>query len=144
MARISRILAAATALLGLSALGAPGALAAAGSPQAQDYPTAYNTKEQWLTADPERGMPTSCVERRITVASGSYRWGILGAGERTLYLGADTYTWRDCLIPDDGFYVQQSTLNPDNPDWDQALLTDTWHLYGDQVAEWGSFLDYQP
>ncbi|RKN45744.1 hypothetical protein [Streptomyces hoynatensis] len=145
MARIPRGLLTVTALLGLAALAAPGAAAAsdASDASAQDHPTAYNTKEQFLTADPERGMDTSCVERRISLGSGDYVWGIIGAGERTLYLGSGTYTWKDCLIPDDGFYVQQSTLNPDNPDWDTAILTDTWSMYGDQIAEWGSFLDPQ-
>ncbi|SOD62867.1 hypothetical protein SAMN06297387_10830 [Streptomyces zhaozhouensis] len=58
-----------------------------------------------------------------------------------MHLGADTYTWKDCLIPGDGYHVQQSTLHPDTPDWDEALLTDYWFLYDSQEIQWGSSLD---
>ncbi|MGY0055140.1 hypothetical protein ACWY4P_00900 [Streptomyces sp. LZ34] len=138
MARISRILLSVMALLGVAILSTPGTASAA-----QDYPTAYNTKTQYLKAQPTSDMPKSCVERHITLLGGDYDWGqILGAGDRpNLYLGAGAYTWEDCLYPDDDFYIHQTKLNPDNPDWDEISLTESVFLADSDSYTWGSYLD---
>ncbi|MCT2588398.1 hypothetical protein LHJ74_00290 [Streptomyces sp. N2-109] len=136
MTRIARTFLSLMALLGVAILTVPGTALAA--PTADP---AYNTKTQHLTSEPTSDMPESCIERSITLASGYYDWRIKGAAERPdLYLGAGRYTWKDCLIPGDGFYVQQSSLNPDNPDWDTILLTDYWFLAYSGSHQWGSSL----
>ncbi|GAB2587410.1 hypothetical protein GCM10027168_20270 [Streptomyces capparidis] len=136
VARISRTLLPLVALL-VALLGLPGTASAASA-----APIAYNTKTQWLTADPDSSLPQSCVQRRITLASGHYDWGIIGAAERPdLYLGAGGYTWKDCLTPEDGYYIQQSSLDPDNPAWQTIFLTDYWFLADSQTMQWGSYLD---
>lgn len=137
VARILQRLIAGTALLGVATLGASGTASAAD--------TAHNRKTQYLTAEPTSDMPTSCVERRIKLATGYYDWKMehhsSEEGRHDFRIGAGWYTWKDCLYPYDGFYVQQSTLNPDNPDWDTAILTDSWSLAFSQSIQWGSKLD---
>lgn len=139
VARVSRITLALTALLGVAVLGAPNAASAA----AQDNPTAFNTREQFLDAHPTPIMDKVCIDRRIQLAAGNYDWKqILGDAKRlNVYLGADWYTWEDCLIPDDGFYRQETSLNPDNSDWDTIRLEDSERLSQSAVFTWGSFLD---
>jgi hypothetical protein len=138
MARISRVLLAGTALLAVAVLGAPSAASAE-----QDFPTAFNTREQWLTADPTPVDDTACVDRRVELASGHYDWDQwLGNAQRLdVYLGAGWYTWEDCLIPEDGYYVQETSLNPDNPEWDTIRLEDSFRLTQHGTYTWGSILD---
>lgn len=138
MKRTPRILLSAMALLGGAALSVPGTASAA-----DDFPTAYNTKTQYLKDPPTSDMDTSCVERQIFVTSGDYDWGqILGSGKRPNFrLGAGDYTWQDCLYPDDDFYVHQTTLDPKNPHWDSVSLTTSVFLSRSGDFRWGSYLD---
>ncbi len=117
--------------------------ASATASAADEFPTAYNTKTQRLTDKPESDMDPSCVSRRISLIAGEYDWEqTLALGSRSnLYLGSGMYTWEDCLYPDDGFYVQQTSLNPDNPDWDTISLTDWVELDEERTYTWGSLLD---
>jgi hypothetical protein len=110
-----------TALIAVAVLGAPTTASAA-----DEFPTAYNTKTQLLTNKPESGMDASCASRRISLIAGDYDWEqTLALGSRSnLRLGSGMYTWEDCLYPDDGFYVQQTTLNPDTKGWETISLTD--------------------
>jgi hypothetical protein len=137
VARISRVLVAGTALIAVAVLGASATASAA-----DEFPTAYNTKTQFLTDEPESGMDPSCVSRRISLIAGEYDWEqTLALGSRSnLYLASGMYTWEDCLYPDDGFYVQQTTLDPDNSG-ETINLTDWVELDEGRTYTWGSLLD---
>ncbi|WP_413099165.1 hypothetical protein [Streptomyces sp. Inha503] len=139
VARISRITLALTALLGVAVLSAQSPASAA----AQDNPTAFNTREQFLDAHPTPIMDKVCIDRRIELAAGNYDWNqVLGDAKRSnVYLGAGWYTWEDCLIPDDGFYRQETSLNPDNSDWQTIRLKDDERLTQSAIFTWGSYLD---
>ncbi|MBE8524816.1 hypothetical protein ILP97_46305 [Amycolatopsis sp. H6(2020)] len=138
MGRLLRILSTLTALLGAIALGVPGAASAA--PAAE---IAHNTKSQYLTNRPTSGLPKSCVERRISLATGRYDWAQQGGpGERLdLYLGAGWYAWKDCLEPRSGYYRHTTSLNPDNPDWQTIELRGDWKPAVAGPWTWGSYLD---
>ncbi|MEV6130510.1 hypothetical protein AB0M05_27310 [Streptomyces violaceusniger] len=140
MARISRILML-TALFGAAALVVPGAASAV--PATVTAETARNTKTQELTNNPNSGMPESCVERRISLATGTYDWAQIGGlGERSnLNLGQGWYTWKDCLDPGNGSYDHTTWLNPDNPDWETIELHGEWKPEVPGNWQWGSFLD---
>ncbi|CDR01223.1 hypothetical protein [Streptomyces iranensis] len=142
MARISRIALSLVALLGGTILALPGTASADVTAV-----TAYNTRSQHLIDDPRLGWEESCVERRIKLDAGSYDWGrVMGSRHtswRTIELGADWYTWRDCLWPKNGYYLQTTMLDPDNPDW--VLVSDSASV---EVAytgtwTWGGYLDPQ-
>ncbi|TDC23289.1 hypothetical protein E1265_13165 [Streptomyces sp. 8K308] len=136
MARTSRTLLAGAALTTMAVLGSPGTASAA-----QDHPTAYNTKTQFLDASPDSGMAMSCVERSIYLATGDYRWGHVWAdGGEPIRLPAGTYTWTDCLDPQNGYYTQQSRLRGPGGTYD---LIESWQLWEDGTYEWGSYLDPQ-
>ncbi|WP_210583438.1 hypothetical protein [Streptomyces sp. GESEQ-35] len=134
MARILRRLIPVTAVLGVAVLGMPGTASAA--------ETAYNIKVQYLEARPSGGQQ-SCVQRRISLASGYYDWSQqVGQGERlNVYLGKGDYTWTDCLRPVWGYYSHTTTLEPDNPDWSQINLLDDVTLDASDDYAWGSKLD---
>ncbi|MFF8234759.1 hypothetical protein [Streptomyces caelestis] len=138
MARVPRVLIAGTALLAGVVLGAPSAASAE-----QDFPTAFNTREQWLTANPSPVDDKVCIDRRVELASGHYNWEQwLGKAERlNVELGSGWYTWEDCLIPQDEYYVQETSLNPDNPDWVTIRLEDSFRLTQHATYTWGSILD---
>ncbi|WP_329474880.1 hypothetical protein OG555_24515 [Kribbella sp. NBC_01484] len=62
---------------------------------------------------------------------------------RSIRLGAGDYTWTDCLKPKDGYYIHTSTLDPDNPAWETASVSQSLYFYralpeGDTT--WGSQL----
>ncbi|WP_329474870.1 hypothetical protein OG555_24460 [Kribbella sp. NBC_01484] len=62
---------------------------------------------------------------------------------RKIHLGAGDYTWTDCLKPKDGYYIHTSTLDPDNPAWKTASVSQDLYFYlllpgGDTT--WGSEL----
>lgn len=142
MTRVRYGLLSVMALVCVALLGAPGAASAAPT----DYPTAYNTKTQYLVSNPHSGMAGSCVSRRITLGTGHYDWGhVMGARQTVvranLYLGQGVYTWEDCLWPHDGFYVQTTSLNPDNPDWDTVYLSEDLDVRSTGTWTWGGFLD---
>ncbi|WP_329474878.1 hypothetical protein OG555_24505 [Kribbella sp. NBC_01484] len=114
----------------------------------------YNVRSQFLTAYPEEGMATSCTSSRWTLGSAQqYGWAAFYysyAAEVTLepqfksiYLGAGSYTWTDCLKPMHGYYIHTSTLDPDNPAWQTATVSRIFYLNGwapTGDAGWGSSL----
>ncbi|WP_336214905.1 hypothetical protein [Nonomuraea sp. LPB2021202275-12-8] len=109
-------------------------------------PVAYNYKTQYLTQNPVDSMGTSCVDRPIQLAAGNYNWaqflgGAVDIVRPNFYLGAGRYTWTDCLDPKDGYYVQTTWLNPDNPNWPTASASGPWTLYSSGNFTWGSYLD---
>ncbi len=77
------------------------------------------------------------VSHRATVATGRVPTGVTEPGCRR----AGWYPWEDCLIPDDGFYRQETSLNPDNSDWETIRLEDSERLSQSAIFTWGSFLD---
>ena len=114
--------------------------------EAQAAKTAYNTKTQWLSGRPNNSMPRSCVERPITLASGRYDFLQIVGNLHTpirwdVHLGAGTYTWKDCLEPNDGYYTHTTLLIPNNPDW--PLLHAINNVYSISTGDttWGSYLD---
>ncbi|MFT2019185.1 hypothetical protein ACMA1D_25580 [Streptomyces sp. 796.1] len=135
MARTLRSLTAATALLGVALIGASGTASAA--------EVAHNKKTQELTNRPTSGMPTSCVERDIDLAAGTYDWlqsGGLGE-RRDLFLGRGTYHWKDCLHPKNGHYLHRTSLDPRNPQWETIRLEAKWKPSVPGPWQWGSELD---
>jgi hypothetical protein len=110
--------------------------------------TAYNSKRQYLSADPVDSDPPSCKERSIYLARGTYEWrqfvgSHTGVGTN-LSLEAGTYSWRDCLYPIDSSdgtwdYRQQSELyRPGIPGF---YLDGRWGLVTSTEYTWGSYLD---
>ncbi|MBQ0902089.1 hypothetical protein [Micromonospora sp. U21] len=121
---------------------ASAALLVPGSP-AQAAATAYNTKIQWLSANPNGSMATSCQTISIKLAKGRYAWGNVRGAENIwvvdITLDAGTYTWRACLDPHDGgIYYFTSTL-------DGPSVPANIHLWigipADGHWRWGSYLD---
>lgn len=94
-------------------------VALAAAPDA--LPDAFNTRTQFLTAHPTAGLPVACTERSIFLDAGLYFWDYRfngkdidpgGAGKTVPKSG--TYTWSDCLIPENGFYrLNGSIFNSD-------------------------------
>lgn len=137
-----------------AAVAMAGGLALAGTSVASAAATAYNSETLWLEANPSDSMPTSCVQRRIDLAAGTYWWDqfVDDPGDFGTYvhivrpdivLGAGWYTWTDCLDPKNGHYIATTRLDPDNPSW--APVTDSFDWTGvpfhDGYTTWGSRLD---
>ncbi|MFI0349981.1 hypothetical protein [Actinomadura sp. 9N407] len=109
------------------------------------YPTAYNTKTQYLTSAPEDHMPMSCVERRLFLAEGSYDWHqhlqdyakLIRSG---FQLGEGWYNLKDCFDPGTGIYYHTTWLTPENPSWEQVHTNrKIWLTKGGNIT-WGSSL----
>lgn len=130
------------ALVGVLTVGLAGPASAA--------PIAYDTKTQYLAAHPVDDDPTSCVQRRIYLATATYVWGVYleFAGntghyfpQRNQYLGAGNYTWKDCLDPKNDDYRLTSSLDPDHAGWPTASWTVPVDISPSGYWEWGSYLD---
>jgi hypothetical protein len=85
------------------------------------HPSAYNERTLFLTNSPIPGMAYACTSRPIYLAAGSYFWTYrwdgsdVTQGSWGLIIRTGTYTWEDCLYPEDGYYVQAAALeNPSN------------------------------
>ncbi|MFF4847550.1 hypothetical protein [Streptomyces sp. NPDC001194] len=122
---------------------ATAAVALAGAP-ASAADTAYNTRSVWLDGVPRWSDADACTTRSMTLASGNYTWTQIWEGSRTpsrdLYLAAGTYTWTDCIRPQDGYYLQTSSLS--KPGLDTAYLNDpVQHHFSQGTYTFGSLLD---
>jgi hypothetical protein len=123
-----------------AARAAAGTLPAA-SPAAT-HPPAFNEKTQMLTGSPTTKNVPSCVSRSITLIAAFYSYSeIIGGAHSTpksVIIPAGTYGWTDCLIPQNGFYLQQSRVVDSNGNIEASINGD------DQVAtgtyKWGSEL----
>jgi hypothetical protein len=116
------------------------------------YPIATNEKSQWLTDQPNSDMPYGTVSKNQGITAGCYLWQLWFAGsqvqggERTIFLGSDTYTWIDTLEPRDGYYLQTSLLYSDN--YAAASNPANPNSYGVDVVysyskvQWGSSLQW--
>jgi hypothetical protein len=95
-------------------------------------------------------MASTCVSRAIFLTLSYYQWfpytsptadwpNLDMGGEigRNLELKSANYTWRNCLIPQDGFYVEQSTLS--GP-WGSAVTSDSFDLKASGTYTWGTLL----
>ncbi|MEU6170276.1 hypothetical protein [Streptomyces tanashiensis] len=98
---------ASAAIMAAAVVTVAGAPASAGA-------TAYNQRTVWLNGLPMAGEAPACTSKSIYLASGTYTWTQRWEGyeyaSRDIYLAAGTYTWKDCLVPRDGEYGQQSSL----------------------------------
>ncbi|MDQ2845852.1 MAG: hypothetical protein M3Y77_05780 [Actinomycetota bacterium] len=75
--------------------------------------TAYNTRTEYLTSNPNPSLPASCQTRSIYLAAGTYFWAqVLAPAQRNIALKAGTYSWEICLFPDSGYYAEGSYLTP--------------------------------
>ncbi|GAB3158163.1 hypothetical protein GCM10027290_60820 [Micromonospora sonneratiae] len=134
----TRSMLSAIALVG-AAVGATIALTATPASAAD---TAYLEKTQYLTSNPTDGMATSCTSKRIELAAGNYTWGNYRPGSfRDQYLGATTYTWTTCLDPKNGYYLQTTTLDPDQSGWATATISDNLIISPSGTWTWGSYID---
>jgi hypothetical protein len=140
MTRLTRVVTTLAIALGMAAVVVPSTAAAA--PAAA---TAWLLRTQFLAGDPNGG-DKACQEREIYLAKGHYNWGLRMGGSTVstrpdMQLDTGTYLWRDCLTPDDGFYIHTSSLGRINPGGDPASTYRSWRLSGDGTYTWGSFLD---
>ncbi len=60
-------------------------------------------------------MATACISRQIQLASGTYSWGHVmlnqeGHQERSIYLTAANYNWKECIDPRSGYYTLTGSL----------------------------------
>lgn len=110
-------------------------------------PIACDEKTQWLTSSPTASMPESCVSRPISLAPMNYTWEIFtGDGSYggwiwrsydTWSLPWATYTWTTCLIPENGYYDETSTLSTANADYSYS---GSFVLPVSGSYPWGSWL----
>ncbi|MFE3582238.1 hypothetical protein [Streptomyces vinaceus] len=99
---------------------ATAAVALAGAP-ASAADTAYNTRSVWLDGVPRWSDADACTTRSMTLAGGNY-------------------TWTDCIRPQDGYYLQTSSLS--KPGLDTAYLNDpVQHHFSQGTYTFGSLLD---
>jgi hypothetical protein len=129
----------------IAGVGVVAAIAVSANPSAAS-PIAYNQKVQYLTDNPTPSMGVSVVDRKIILAQGTYTWGLLLDGtvpgstwKRSIFLKAGTYDWTDILIPDNGYYDQQSSLSDDQGD-PVAYLASPTFVDTSGTHEWGSEL----
>ncbi|WP_329474869.1 hypothetical protein OG555_24455 [Kribbella sp. NBC_01484] len=138
--------------IGLAMLSTAAILAGTAG-QASASTKVYNALSQYLSASPSDGMATACHSKRSSLVDDDYVWagffyskvnGTFVEPElRNIHLGAGDYTWTDCLKPKDGYYIHTSTLDPDNPAWKTASVSEIVVLYpllpgGETI--WGSQL----
>lgn len=137
--------------------------------QASIISRATHYEVAFLANNPNPGMPAHCMPPRvIQVANAHYLWGqYWGGTEEWVNLdiqlgvgaGMTTYTWGDCLYPQNGYYRHVSSLDPaddEHPDWPTAYIEvnkimPKWVgypcqnnppvCYLDRNVTWGSFLD---
>lgn len=116
---------------------------AAAVPANAAYPTAYNTRTQFLVGAPVPPDPFAYITRSITLAAGCYDWALRWGGyedKGAKQIPAGTYTWTDHLAYDSGWqYLQGSELDSSS----RSLTTGTdWihSLPNDGNVWWGSSL----
>ena len=123
------MLIAATVAVGAFAVATPASAAVVthsspavtGAPDAP-YPIAYNERTIPLTGDPNENMPGVCVSTgfpgTIELTAGDYEWDMFigtkypHTRDVDIWLESATYTWADCLVPQNGYYWQYSVLCP--------------------------------
>jgi hypothetical protein len=152
---ITDVLPAAAAPVSPASLAAPPyppSLAAFGKTQhpatavvADSHPSAYNERTLFLTRDPLVGMAIACTSRPIYLAGGGYFWTYrwdgsdVSQGSWGVIIEQGTYTWEDCLFPEDGYYVQGAALeDPNNnnqivyqiPEIDNLAIDSGDHSFG--------------
>ncbi|RKN04624.1 hypothetical protein [Streptomyces radicis] len=138
MARIARRLPTLLALLGAVVLGTSGTASAA--------ETVHQERTAYLAQMPPPGSVSICESRDIFLAAGHYDWGVYledrsDTNRPDMYLGEGWYHWEICMVPDGDQYLNNSLLDPDNPDWDEVEIGTRYTLGASGDHTWGSFLD---
>lgn len=77
-------------------------------------PAAWNSRTLFLSSHPTDDMATACWERPITLRTAHYGWYNVFdhkvTGQRPIDIAGNTYTWKTCLDPRDGYYDLWSEL----------------------------------
>lgn len=133
-------------------LGASSSRAAAPRVAVSNLPAAFNQHTQDLTANPVPSDPTTCITRTIGLDGGHYTLQlffrpndnsgrVVNGPSATVFNNTtkqNTWTWRDCLIPDNGFYDQTSTVTA--PDGESQTLPGSFVIGASGSYVWGSAL----
>jgi hypothetical protein len=118
---------------------------------------AANTVTTTLTDSPTTANAQSCHNRYIKLAGDDYLWGLNNGSnppvdsykivprpgswvEEWITLGAGYYTWTDCLIPQGGYYIERTTLDPDAAGQASAVRSATVTVTVTGSYTWGTFL----
>ncbi|MET7686282.1 hypothetical protein [Streptomyces sp. NPDC005423] len=118
---------------------------------------AYNTVTMTLTDSPTTANADSCHSRHLKLNADSYLWGLNNnsnpivdsykiiprSGSWTsewITLDEGYYTWKDCLITQNGYYTQKTTLYPDAAGKAAAVRFATVTVTVTGSYTWGTFL----
>jgi hypothetical protein len=117
-----------------------------------NFPTAYNQRTLWLVSNPLLGMADACTKRTIYLARGIYTWTYLWDGNAVStgntgifsITAAGNYIWEDCLYPEQGYYIQNSSLMATFsgagfgtlglPDVEEVAFEDAYYTFGSSLA----------
>jgi hypothetical protein len=145
------------AVLTVLSIAAAVTLVAASAPPTASA-AAWNNGTVWMHAEPiPPNVGTACVERRIYLKRGRYRWKMyLAVNDRpnlvtdwTRYidLRAGRYLWKECLGAPSGQYVQCSWLDELANGIGGAASHCVWPppaRWGEGFYDFGSGLDWNP
>jgi hypothetical protein len=117
----------------------------------------WNNGTVYMHADPiPPNVGTACVERKIRLKQGRYRWKMYLAVNnrpdlvtdwtRYITLRAGLYLWKDCLGAPTGAYQQCSWLDELRNGVGGAATHCVWPptRYGETYYDFGSGLDWNP
>lgn len=115
------------------------------------YPIAYDERTIPLTGTPNEYMPEACVSSpypgTIYLTAGEYEWDMfIGSKypqthDGDIWLESATYTWADCLVPQNGYYWQYSVLCPLDG-VHPCVETDAYPWITSGTYTFGSWLDW--
>jgi hypothetical protein len=126
---------------------------ATAAPDEGPYPPVCNCFSIWLTASPNGYMVPACTSQTIYLTSGAYEWAMTPADELNganpspyadIDLASSNYSWGDCIIPANNYYIQSSELCPlDLPPQDGCVnRTVTYYVDYSGTYTVGSELDW--
>ena len=118
------------------------------------YPPVCNCFAIWLTGSPDQYMTPACKAGTIYLTKGEYEWDTILFSDTNgpdldtfhyIYLDSSNYSWGDCLIPENGYYIQSSELCPLNLPSRYPCVNITEYQYYVSSGTWsvGSWLDWQ-
>ncbi|MEY9864500.1 hypothetical protein ABH935_010159 [Catenulispora sp. GAS73] len=80
----------------------------------EEAPGATNNSSVYLAGNPSDTWAESCHSREIWLDGNNYQWNVDGffnvANPRSIYLATGWYFWQDCLLPENGYYIYNSSL----------------------------------
>jgi hypothetical protein len=142
--KIRRVLASASIATALAVAG--GGIAATTANASTGFADLETTT--WLSNAPTLSMPEICISKSIWLTAADYFWSVDlwdsvpgGFNESEISIASAMYKWSDCLIPEDGYYLQVSTLS--GP-WGIATVTSGEQFFYSPSGQhqWGSILYY--